>query len=173
MRFEDLKLYPKETTAKVCEFLRIPWSDTCLHITTNGEDSGIVDGTSGFDTTPVYNPHLEHLSTLDYYRIELLNYKNYNVYGYKPKYYDGVKFSREELEFLYAIPFKVEKQKLESRKDWPNEKESNDFHKWILAKAIEVMENGEKDPVDENGEPMELVKCLFPDLKPGQKLFEN
>ncbi len=29
VRFEDLKLYPRETTEKLCEFLRIPWSENC------------------------------------------------------------------------------------------------------------------------------------------------
>lgn len=173
VRFEDLKLYPKETTEKVCEFLCIPWSETCLNLTTNGEDSGIVDGTAGFDVTPVYNPHLEYLSTLDYYRIELLNYKNYSIWGYKPKYYDGMKYSREQLKVLFGLPFKVETQKIENCTDWPSEQKSKDFHEWILAKAIEVMERGEKEPVGSYGGPVRLVECLFPDLQPGQKLFEN
>ena len=160
VRFEDLKLYPQETTEKLCEFLRIPWSETCLHITTNGEDSGFVDGTAGFDTRPVFNPHSEHLSSFDFYRIELLNFQNFSsVWGYKPKFYDGMKYSREELEKLYAIPFKIETQKLEKYPDWPNEKQSKEFHEWILARAIDVMENGEKQPVDSDGKPMRLVEC--------------
>lgn len=172
VRFEDLKLYPRETIEKVCEFLRIPWSETCLHITTNGEDSGRVDGTAGFDVRPVFNPHSEHMSSFDFYRIELLNYQNYSVWGYKPKFYDGMKYTREELEKLYAIPFKIETQKFEKYPDWPNEKESKEFHEWILARAIDVMENGERQPIDSDGKPMRLVECLFPDLKPGQRLFE-
>lgn len=108
VRFEDLKLYPKETTEKFCEFLRIPQSESCLHITTNGENSGIVDGTAGFDVTPVYKTHPEHLSTLDYYRIELLNAKNFQIQGYKLRYYDGTKYTPEDLKKLFDIPFKVE-----------------------------------------------------------------
>lgn len=175
VRFEDLKLYPRETIEKLCEFLRIPWSETCLHITTNGEDSGIVDGTAGFDTRPVYNPHLEHMSTLDYYRIELLNAKNFQVWGYKLKYYDGTKYTAEELEKLFAIPFKVETQELDPQKwpGWPNQEEIKEFHEWILKRALEVMEHGEKDySVDKDGKPLRLVEVLVPDLAPGQKLFE-
>ena len=175
VRFEDLKLYPRETIEKLCEFLRIPWSETCLHITTNGEDSGIVDGTAGFDTRPVYNPHLEYMSTLDYYRIELLNAKNFQVYGYKLKYYDGTKYTAEDLEKLFAIPFKVETQELDPKKwpGWPNQEEIKEFHEWILKRALEVMEHGEKDySVDKDGKPLRLVEVLVPDLAPGQKLFE-
>lgn len=174
VRFEDLKLYPKEATEKLCEFLRIPWSESCLHITTNGEDSGIVDGTAGFDTKPVYNPHLEYMSTLDYYRIELLNVKNFSVWGYKPKYYDGKKYTAEELKELFDIPFKVETQDLgEKWPDWPNQDEIKEFHEWILQRALDVMEHGEKDySVDKNGKPFRLVEVLIPDLAPDQKLFE-
>ena len=175
VRFEDLKLYPRETTEKLCEFLRIPWSETCLHITTNGEDSGIVDGTAGFDTKPVYNMHPEHMSTLDYYRIELLNAKNFQVWGYKLKYYDGTKYTAEDLEKLFAIPFKVETQELDPKKwpGWPNQEEIKEFHEWILKRALDVMENGEKDySVDKDGKPLRLVEVLVPNLAPGQKLFE-
>ena len=174
VRFEDLKLYPRETTEKLCEFLRIPWSETCLHITTNGEDSGIVDGTAGFDVTPVYKTHPEHMSTLDYYRIELLNAKNFQVWGYKLKYYDGTKYSPEDLKKLFDIPFKVETQDLgEKWPGWPNQEEIKEFHEWILKRALNVMENGEPDySVDKNGKPLRLVEVLVPDLKPGQKLFE-
>ena len=175
VRFEDLKLYPRETTEKLCEFLRIPWSETCLQITTNGEDSGKVDGTAGFDVTPVYKTHPEHLSTLDHYRIELLNAKNFQVWGYKLKYYDGTKYSPEDLKRLFDIPFKIETQELDPKKwpDWPNQDEIKEFHEWIFKRALDVMEHGEKDySVDKNGKPLRLVEVLVPDLKPGQKLFE-
>ncbi|MBO6291096.1 MAG: hypothetical protein J6N51_02380 [Selenomonas sp.] len=172
VRFEDLKLYPKETTVKLCEFLRIPWSETCLHITTNGEESGKVDGTKGFDVTPVYKKHLEYLSTLDYYRIELLNYKNFDVWGYKPKYYDGTKYTAEELEKLFAIPFKIENMTLPKWPGWPDKEACAEFHKWILERAIDIMKNGEKKPVGYKGQPVNLVECLYPDLKPGERLFE-
>lgn len=174
VRFEDLKLYPRETTEKLCEFLRIPWSESCLNITTNGEDSGIVDRTAGFDVTPVYNTHPEHMSTLDYYRIELLNAKNFQVWGYKLKYYDGTKYTAEDLKKLFAIPFKVETQDLgEKWPGWPNPEEIKGFHEWITQRALDVMEHGEKDySVDKNGKPLRLVEVLVPDLKPGQKLYE-
>jgi hypothetical protein len=145
-----------------------------LNITTNGEDSGIVDRTAGFDVTPVYNTHPEHMSTLDYYRIELLNAKNFQVWGYKLKYYDGTKYTAEDLKKLFAIPFKVETQDLgEKWPGWPNQEEIKGFHEWITQRVLDVMEHGEKDySVDKNGKPLRLVEVLVPDLKPGQKLYE-
>ncbi|MBD3879416.1 MAG: hypothetical protein SR1Q5_07010 [Quinella sp. 1Q5] len=176
VRFEDLKLYPRETTEKLCEFLRIPWSESCLHITTNGEDSGIVDGTAGFDIKPVYiyKKHLQHLSPLDYYRIELLNVKNFEFYGYRLRYYDGKKYTVEDLKKLFDIPFKVETQDLDEKwPDWPNPDECKEFHEWILQRALDVMEHGEEDfSIDKNGNQLRLVEVLVPDLAPGQKLYE-
>ena len=173
-RFEDLKMYPRETTEKLCEFLRIPWSESCLHITTNGDDGGIVDGTEGFDTTPVYNPHLEHMSVLDYYRIEFLNANNYEVWGYKLRYYDGQQYSKKELQQLFALPFKVESQRMEPWPDWPDAQVIQEFHDWIYQRALEVIEQRHNlPPRDAQGRPKKLVPCLFPDLAPGQRLYTN
>ena len=173
VRFEDLKLYPKETTEKLCEYLRIPWSDTCLHLTANGDDGGVVDGTEGFDVWPVYNPHEKNLSSFDYYRIELLNYKNFSIWGYKTKYYDGIKYAEEDLEKLMSVPFKFETLKYDAYPDWPNEKVSKEFHEWIMERVRDILKNGDKDPKTIKGNNMEPVECLFPDLKPGQQLFER
>ena len=174
VRLEDLKLYPQETTRKLCEFLRIPWSETCLHTTINGEEAGVIDGTAGFDPKPIYDMHPQHLSTLDFYRVELLHAESYKVWGYKLRFYDGQKYSREDLKRLYDISFKVEAQKLEKYTDWPNSDVIKEFHEWIYQRACDVMEHGEPNfpPKDKNGNPMKLVEVLYPDLRPGQKLYE-
>lgn len=174
VRFEDLKLFPRETTEALCAFLRIPWSETCLHITTNGEDSGIMDGTEGFDITPVYKTHPEHLSALDSYRIELLNAKNFEVWGYKLRYYDGQKYSPDELKKLFDLPFKVEQQTLDAWPDWPDAEVSKEFHAWIYQRALEVTAHGENcPPKDAAGRPKKLVPCLRPELSPGQRLYTD
>ncbi len=76
---------------------------------------------------------------------------------------------------MFAIPFKVETQELDPKKwpGWPNQEEIKEFHEWILQRALEVMEHGEKDfSIDKNGKPLRLVEVLVPDLAPGQKLYE-
>ena len=174
VRFEDLKLYPQETTEKICAFLRIPWSETCMHITTNGDDGGIVDGTEGFDITPVYKLHDEYLSALDKYRIELLNVKNFRVQGYDLKYYDGQRYSDEELKKLFDLPFKVETQTFDNWPGWPDAKVIEAFHARIYKRACEVMTYGETiPPVGKDGRPKCLVQVLYPDLAPGQRIFTN
>ena len=174
VRFEDLKLYPQETTEKICAFLRIPWSKTCMHITTNGDDGGIVDGTEGFDITPVYKLHDEYLSALDKYRIELLNVKNFRVQGYDLKYYDGQRYSDEELKKLFDLPFKVETQTFDNWPGWPDTKVIEEFHARIYKRAREVMTYGETiPPVGKDGRPKRLVQVLYPDLAPGRRIFTN
>ena len=174
VRFEDLKLYPRETTEALCAFLRIPWSKTCMHVTTNGEDGGIVDGTEGFDITPVYKTHPEHLSALDSYRIELLNAKNFEVWGYKLRYYDGQKYSPDELKKLFDLPFKVEHQTLDAWPDWPDAEVSKEFHAWIYQRALEITAHGENcPPEDAAGRPKKLVPALRPELSPGQRLYTD
>lgn len=174
VRFEDLKLHPRETLKKVCMFLRLTWSDSLLHTTTNGEDSGIVDGTDGFDPTPVYKKHDEYISSLDYYRFELLRQDSWTNWHYKLKYYDGQRYSKKDLKHLYDIPFKVEKMKMKQWPGWPDQKFIKEFHAWMYQRACEVMEHGEPNfpPRDKNGKPMKLVEVLYPDLQPGQKLYE-
>ncbi|WP_029541000.1 sulfotransferase [Selenomonas sp. AB3002] len=172
VRFEDLKLYPRETLEKCCEFLRLPWSDTLLSTTVNGDPSGIVDGTDGFDTAPVYREHLEVFSRLDYYRMELLNGEDWCLWGYKHQYYDGRKFTKEELKHLFAIPWKLESVKMEGRPDWPDEAKIKVWHEYAYNKACYVMEHGQDPHLDKDGKPMKLVECLFPDLQEGQKMYE-
>lgn len=75
---------------------------------------------------------------------------------------------------MYDISFKVEAQKLEKYTDWPNSDVIKEFHEWIYQRACDVMEHGEPNfpPKDKNGNPMKLVEVLYPDLRPGQKLYE-
>lgn len=56
LRYEDVKLAPKETLSSLCAFLNIPWADTLLHCTHNGaqtiySDAGTV--ISDFDPAPL------------------------------------------------------------------------------------------------------------------------
>ena len=104
----------------------------------------------------------------------LLKAKNFSVWGYKPRYYDGKKYTAKELKELFDIPFKIETQDLGPKwADWLDRNECKEFHEWIFQRALDVMEHGEKDhSVDKNGKPLRLVEVLVPDLASSQKLFE-
>ena len=89
----------------VCDYLHLIWSDTLLELTTNGQDPGEVDGTRGFDTAPVYRINTEYISNLDWYRYELCIQNLQPLVGYKPKFYDGMEYSDEELKRLFALKY--------------------------------------------------------------------
>ncbi len=105
VRFEDLKLHPKEELLKICDRLRITWSDTMLHTTKDGETwdyEGILD----FDIKPVFNKYEEYLSAFDRFRILLISSPYQKKYGYV--YESSMRFSRSELREMFLKPFKFQ-----------------------------------------------------------------
>lgn len=172
VRFEDLKLYPRETLLSVCEFMHLIWSDTLLEVTTNGQDPGKVDGTRGFDTAPVYRINTEYMSNLDWYRYELLIQHLQPLVGYKPKFYDGMEYSDDELRSLFAVPFKLEKIS-KWNDDWPNADSIKKFHEKVLEMALNAMHKRDKELfLEKNGKKMQPVPWLKPKLENGSKLYE-
>ena len=76
VRFEDLKLYPRETLEKLCEFLMIPCDKSLFSVTANGVENTFKFGaskTSGFDTKSVYDLHKDYAGLFDFYRLEIYN----------------------------------------------------------------------------------------------------
>lgn len=168
VRFEDLKLYPRETLIEVCKFLRLTWSDSLLEITVNGDDAGEVDGTRGYDRKAIYNIKKEYMSTIDYYRLEMMYYFTSPYWGYGFKYYDGQYYDKDGLKKLFDIPFKFEK--ITKWKDWPNQEEIKRFHEEIYKIALKYIE-AKGRVYFKNGKPMKPVQCLQPILKNTQKAY--
>lgn len=115
VRFEDLKLNPKATLSSLTEYLDIPltpsmYSTSFCGVSNKGwSTSG--DLFEGFDPKPVFSEHNEYLSNFDKYRIEMALEKEYEVYGYKPMYYDGQRFSDDEKLEMMKLPFLCETMK--------------------------------------------------------------
>ena len=171
VRFEDLKLFPRQTLLAVCDYLHLVWSDTLLKVTTNGQDPGKVDGTSGFDTAPVYRINTEYMSNLDWYRYELLIQHLQPLVGYKPKFYDGMEYSDEDLKRLFDIPFKLEKIS-KWHDDWPNEDSVKKFHKTIYEMALNSMhKKGKEVSLEINGKKLQPVPWLRPKLVSEEELY--
>lgn len=108
-RFEDIKLHPKRELRKLCGRLGIPWSDTMMQATQNGEawnyyGRGIYD----FDLKPVFNKYEEFLSAFDRFRISLISSPYQKKYGYT--YEDCMKFSRKELQEMFLKEFRFQTQ---------------------------------------------------------------
>lgn len=102
VRFEDLKLHPKEEIVKICERMEIPWMDSMLHTTEQGKPSsmGVI---RDFDLKPVFNKHEDEWSEFDRFRICLISGPYQKEYGYS--YEDCMKFSRLELEEMFLKEF--------------------------------------------------------------------
>lgn len=115
VRFEDLKLNPEATLSSLTEFLNIPLTPSLYKTTFCGVSnkgwSTSGELFEGFDPKPIFNEHNNYLSIFDKYRIELALAKEYEIYGYKPIYYDGQKFTDDEKMKIMELPYLCETMK--------------------------------------------------------------
>ncbi len=119
VKFEDLKLHPKESFKIICDAIGIVWSDTLLETTRWGEKSSYMDGTTGYDLKPVYNDYSEWLSVYDKLRVSIASSHYQNVWGYP--YEDCLKFTRRELQEMFLKGFLAE-SKMESAEQLERDK---------------------------------------------------
>ncbi len=107
VRFEDLKLHPKEELLKICERMEIPWSDSLRHTTEQGKQSSM-GAVRDFDLKPVFNKHEDEWSEFDRFRLCLISEPYQKKYGYS--YEECMKFSRTELEEMFLKEFLMQKE---------------------------------------------------------------
>lgn len=105
MRFEDIKLKPKEKMIEVCNRLSIQWTDSMLQ-TTCADKPLEYRGSVDFDLKPVFNRYEEYLSEFDRFRISLASGPYQKKYGFP--YEDCLIFSRKELQELFMKLFQFE-----------------------------------------------------------------
>jgi len=119
VRFEDMKLCAKEKLVKICEKVKIPWSDTMLQVTELGEPYGY-RGSINFDLKPVFNKYEDYLSAFDRFRISLACRTYQRRYGYT--YENSLQFSRKELRDMFLKRFRFQDrvpfESLESEKNY-------------------------------------------------------
>ncbi|HBI59636.1 MAG TPA: hypothetical protein DDY31_00235 [Lachnospiraceae bacterium] len=111
IRFEDLKMYPRQILGKLCEILGIPWSDTLLETTQAGKKSVYAingDCITGFDLKPVYYTYDEFFDSFDKFRLDLIFREKSKAYGYSYVDKDKYPMSLEELGKLFELPFRFE-----------------------------------------------------------------
>lgn len=109
LKFEELKLSPKETWQKLCDKLDIPWSDTFLNTTRFGKSSSFNDGDkkiTGYDLAPVYRDHADLFSPFDKMRICYCKAKYQKMYGYP---YEDTAFTMKELREMFLKEFKSQR----------------------------------------------------------------
>lgn len=107
IRFEDIKLNPKNILSKLFHILGINWDDIVLQTTQNGK-STVFMGTSGYDLRPVYNKYEKYFSDFDRTRLKILYAPFCVVYNYENvgEFSNGVEYIQKLA--LFEKPFKFE-----------------------------------------------------------------
>ena len=111
IRFEDLKLYPRQILKKLCNILGIQWNDIFLETTFAGKESVYISNgerITGFYLKPVYHTYDEYFDAFDKFRLDLIFRKKNKAYNYS--YTDRNKYPPlEEIGKLFSFPFSIEK----------------------------------------------------------------
>lgn len=109
VRFEDIKLHPKEELMKICDRMRIPWSDTMMFTSEDGKKCDFF-GMKTFSLKPVFNKYEEFFSEFDRLRIAIINSSYQKKYGYV--YENCMEFSRLELWEMFLKKFRFQQKLL-------------------------------------------------------------
>ena len=151
LRFEDIKLYPRETLSELCSKIGVPWSETLMSTTRDNGRAWVYDNgrkcIQDFDLTPVYNNYEEYFSEFDRFRITLICASWQKKYGYP--YVDIRTFSRRDLQEIFLKDFRFA-----SKVIFDSDKSKLDFCialqrniKWLIQKEwlSAILETDYKD----------------------------
>lgn len=143
MRFEDIKLRPKQYLSDFCDWLGIAWSDTLLK-------SVRFNSVTDYDIKPVFNKNEECFSEFDRFRISIASGWYQKKYGYT--YESCLKFSRRELQDMFLKKFKFQEGMMQGD-DF--QLSVSDIIRWDLweVRKRELLYDGqpEFEPVNLNG----------------------
>ncbi len=113
IRFEDLKLNAEKGLKSLCSFIDIPFSETMLHTTSNGQRSvyyspvnKVIDD---FDPKPAIDYKSDYFAEEDIYRMELVLKKELKTFGYSYRCYDGKEYSDDKVVEMFKKPFRFYK----------------------------------------------------------------
>lgn len=111
IRFEDLKIYPKEMLGYICKKIHISLDEKIFNFT--DQENKKIARTWGlksmFDLKPVYYNYDEYFSSFDRFRLDILYRERQKVYGYSFIDINKLPFTQEQIEELYKTPYKFEK----------------------------------------------------------------
>ena len=106
LRFEDVKLHPKEELLKVCDRMDIPWSDTMQYTTSYGKSDAYAGRSRDFTLKPVFDRRENVFSAFDQFRVAVISAPYQKKYGYS--YVDCMKFSRSRLWEMFLDEFRFQ-----------------------------------------------------------------
>lgn len=160
MRFEDIKLHPRETLGKLCSRLGIAWSDSMLRTTRNGEQPLAYRGSADFDLKAVFNRYEDFLSEFDRFRVSITSGLYQKRFGYP--YESCLNFSRRELQELFLKPFLFEKVFGENGVNHTGDTEWFAWRLWHVRKRMLLNTvHPEFGPVELKQTGEALVKAYF------------
>ena len=107
VRFEDFKLHPRKELTKICAVAGIPWSDTMMRTTLDGNEWGYYE-IKDFDLKPVFNKYEEYFSAFDRFRMAIICSPYQKRYGYT--YENCMKFARKELWEMFLKGFRFQQE---------------------------------------------------------------
>lgn len=184
MRFEDIKLHPKQELMRICDKFELSWSDVFLESTYEGREWVYnyqnTNEVKDFDLRPVFNTYEEYLSSFDRFRISLISRAYQKRYGYI--YENSMKFSRRELQEMFLRAFRFQ-ELLKFKKEEEKVKyfiNAIDIFRWdlwetrkheVLDDIIPIFRNIELyDFAYENRQKEEAVQKLIKFVQQQEKL---
>ncbi|MBD5449607.1 MAG: hypothetical protein HDR28_05535 [Lachnospiraceae bacterium] len=123
MRFEDIKLKPREKLTEICDRIGIAWSDNMLQTTAVGKPLAY-RGSVDFDLQAVFNQYADYLSEFDRFRMSIASSPYQKRYGFN--YENCLKFSRRELQEMFLKPFLFEEKNI-----FEFVKKPDAVHEWL------------------------------------------
>lgn len=132
LRFEDLKMHPREKLLEICEAVGLSWSDTMLQTTEHGKAYVYQGRVKDFDLYPVFNRYEQYLSEFDHFRVAIIIAAYQKKHGYF--YENCMEFARTELQEMFLKEFYFQKTLIfENKTDKVRYfLEANEFFTWKL-----------------------------------------
>lgn len=113
VRFEDLKLHPRETLEKMVKFFDVPWDDSLMSTTMTGGEFTYKENNqysvTGFDLRPVFNQYEDYFSPFDKMRLEFIYRFRNAAYGYPSVEEEEYPANLLDDQHLFAYPWKFER----------------------------------------------------------------
>lgn len=121
-RYEDLKYNTEKYMRSICSHMGVKYSDCMLETTLNGvptvwrKGNKLIDAK---DTSPITMDYQSrYLTSFDEFRLNLAFQDFRTAYGYENDLPDYTAFTEDFLRELYSIPFKFEKELVETAEEY-------------------------------------------------------
>lgn len=111
VKFESIKLNPKTTLSKLCNFFDIEFDEILLHETANGDQINGISNTKDFDKSPMFKSYFNFISPYDWMRLEYIIKDYLHYFNYDPRIINKNMqlYNNDEIILMLHDNFKFEK----------------------------------------------------------------